>query len=119
MTKKWPYALVALGGLALGGVTCGSGGYLLGYYKSEPEIFTMDYEKDGIEGLCVYKNNKEMICAADVNEDGAVDVVTIDVKTQQIIEEKSVSGKDDCVNKYLRRLQEEMQKQQQEEPQEL
>ena len=121
MTKKLGYGLVALGSFALGGAVFGAGGsyisykkghergYEEGYNKSEPEILVLNYETHGIEGLCVIKNAKEMVCAADVDYNGSVDVVLIDVETQQI--KDVVPGKDDCTSKYLRSLEEELQKQ--------
>ena len=123
MTKKWGYALVALGSFALGGAILGTGGsyisykkgyergYDEGYNKSEPEILVLNQKTHGIEGLCVVKNAKEMVCAADIDYNGSVDVVLIDVETQQI--KDVIPGKDDCTSKYLQKLEEGLQKQEQ------
>ena len=118
MKKWWNYVALGAGGFFLSAGSCGTG-YFYGYYKSEPEIARLDLQKDGIEGMCVYKNRKELVCATDityagVNSDGAVDYVVVDVETQKVKE--FVPGKDDCVKKYTRLLEEEMKKQNQEQP---
>ena|SRR3989344_3014640 len=112
MTKKWGYALVALGSFALGGALLGTGGsyisykkgyeqgYDEGYNKSEPEFLLLDQETHGIEGLCVVKNASEMICATDVDYNGSVDVTLLDVEKESI--KDAVLGRNDCVSKgYL------------------
>lgn len=99
MSKKWPYALVALGSFALGGVTCGSGGYLYGYYKSEPEVLVQDLNQDGNDDLCVFMNEYEARCAIDYNMDGAGDIVDIDLVKG---EPKRISyGKNPCLVKSI------------------
>lgn len=98
MSKKW-YALAALGSFAFGGITCGSGGYLYGYYKSEPEVLIKDLNQDGNDDFCVLMNEYEAWCAMDYNEDGAGDIVEIDLVTS---ETKRVSyGKNPCLVKSL------------------
>lgn len=101
MSKKW-YALAALGGLAFGGITCGSGGYLYGYYKSEPEVLVQDLNLDGNDDLCVLMNKDEALCAIDYNQDGAMDIVAIDLAKG---EPRMISyGKNPCFAKSVEQL---------------
>ena len=124
MSKKWGYALATVGGMALGGILGAASwgymsfqrGYEKGYNESEPEITVLNYKTHGIEGMCVVKNDQEMICAADVDGNGSVDLALLDLQTQQVKE--VLLGEDDCVSKYMRKLEEEIQKQQPE-PQQL
>ena len=126
MSNWWKYALVGAGCSFITGLAGVGGMYLAhqrghhqgyeegyhdGYEESEPEMFVMDYETHGIEGMCVVRNAQENICAADVDYNGSVDVVLLDAETQQVKE--VLLGKDDCASKYLRRLEElkELQKQ--------
>ena len=104
MSNWWKYSLAGAGCLFLGG----AGGYYYGYYKSEPEIVILRYETDGLEGFCVYRTNSEMVCAADLDHNGSVDVSVVDVETQTIKEVQL--GQDDCTKKYLRSLEKELQK---------
>lgn len=116
MSNWWKYALAGVGGAFFAGTAGTTLGYYFGYYKSEPEILILDRERHGFEGWCVVKSANEMVCAADANYDGAVDVVLMDVEKQEIKE--VVYGKDDCVSKRLRTLEQKLQKQQEQEPSE-
>jgi|SRR3989344_3916012 len=108
MSNWWKYILVGAGCTLVTGAGGAGGmyvsyhsGYARGYEEKEPEIAILDYNEDGMEGMCVVKNATEIVCAADVNYDGAVDVALLDVETGQVKE--SFPGKEDCGSKYLHR----------------
>ncbi len=80
MSKRLELILIALGGFAIGGASCGSAGLYFGYSKSEPEVYVHDFNLDGDNGLCVKMGSKEGICAEDYNKDGSMDIITVDLE---------------------------------------
>ena len=102
MKQMWQYALVALGGVTLGGATCGPSGYALGYISHKPDLVVEDLNDDGNDDLCVMMDKSKAWCAMDYNRDGAQDIVEIDLTK---IELKVISyGKNPCQIRSLDEL---------------
>lgn len=95
MPNKWEYLLIAFSSFAVGGVSCGSAGLLLGYYKSKPEVYVHDFNNDGDNGLCVAMSSKEALCAEDYNQDGSIDIITVDLEKGEPINIEY--GKNPCL----------------------
>lgn len=115
MSNWWKYALAGVSGAFLGGTAGTTLGYYYGYYKSEPEIMILNYKQHGVEGMCVTRNSREKVCAVDGDNNGSVDVVVIDVETEEM-KEILLVGEDTCLNKLLRNIEEETQNQEQPKP---
>ena len=99
MSNKLEYVLIALSSFAIGGASCGSAGLFYGYYKSKPEGYVHDFNNDGDSGLCVTMNSKEGLCAEDYNQDGSMDIITVDMKTGELT--KIEYGKNPCLVKSV------------------
>ena len=115
MSNWCKYVSGAAASGSLLGPTCGATGYYYGYYKSEPEIIILNYKQHGVEGMCVARNSREKVCAVDGDNNGSVDVVVIDVETEEM-KELLLVGEDTCLNKLLRNIEKETQNQEQPKP---
>ena len=87
-------------------------GYEKGYEKGyddghqEPKIMLFEYDKQGIEGICVELTKNKIACSFDVDSNGSVDVVIYDLENKKVEEHL---GKDDCNSKNLRKSEQEKQ----------
>jgi len=94
-SQRWKYAV----GGVIGSFIGGNVGILAGLYveskicrkEMEKRIYIYDHTADGKEGLCVQKNEHQVVCAYDYNLDGAVDIVLYEdgrIKDVKLGEEK-------------------------------
>ena len=82
-SDKHKYLAAGFVGAGIGSLFAGCLGIVGGLYvgiqvgrdEMEKKIYIYDHAADGKEGLCIQKNDHQIICAYDTNSDGAVDIV--------------------------------------------
>ena len=100
------------GGLVIGDKSGRTVGYNQGYEKGyevgyndghqEPKMMVFQYDKQGIEGICIELNQNKVVCSFDIDDNGSVDVMIYDLENKKI---EQYLGKDDCLSKTLRKLE--------------